>query len=305
VKIKRWFRHVFRGWVPAEPLTSKHWLKNKTRLLGLSVIVASVITLGILSLVASQQTMIPPPIFTGEYDPGVYVGDYVTYGNFVCNLEHPIDHFCIKDLAFKKMEVNAVSGKEVTLLYTERFKNDSATWRDGLTSTWDVEKADWSDDPTKYGIDFDQIIAANITEGICRRSGCDDPECEGVKTEVRTYLGVDRNVVIYSRRGRIDFDGKETWIRDSIVYDQESGIRLEFERVTWDGDIIQSMSAVETNIFSTPNAFLSSFQEDTVAEIPSVALYSTTGSIIIAIFVGMGIIVRRKRSRGGENDNEQ
>ena len=300
---KEFFDRYIRGWFPAEPKKSNHWSKNRIRFLSLFVMVASVITLGVLNFGAYQQTMIPPPIFTGEYNPGVSVGDYVTYGNFVCNRTHPEGWLCINDLAFKKVEVIAVSGKEVTFLHTEQFKNGSATWRDGRTETWDVEKARWSED-TEDWIDSSSIIAANLTEGSCIQSECGNPECDGVKTEVRTYLGVNRNVVIHCTKNWVDIGGEECEIRDNIVYDQESGIRLEIEMVTLDGDLIASMSVVETNIFSTPSASLSSFQENTAADIPTVALYATTGSVIIAIFVGTGIIFRKRRSRGGENGNE-
>ena len=312
MKIRRWLRQVFRGWVPVEPLKSKHWLKNKLRFLGLSVIATSVIVLGILSLVSSPLTAIPPPIFTGEYDPGVSEGDYVVYGNFVCNKGHGSEYLCINNLAFKKMEVIEVSGKEVTFLYTEQLKKGSATWRDGLTLAWNVEKFDFSDDTDYdlYVLDWEQIVAANLTDGFCRRSGCDKPDCKnGVETEVRTYLGVDRNVVVsshqYAEGGYI-----VKRFRRNSYYDQLSGIRLEVEILAWDHDsesykdLLQGYSVVETNIFSASNVSFSWFSE-IMTKPPTVALYAITGSIIVAIFVGIGIILRRKRSRGGENDNAQ
>jgi hypothetical protein len=308
MKIKTWVKRFFRGWVPVEPLKSKHWLRNRIRLLGLSVIVASVITVGIFSLFTSPLTAIPPPIFTGEYAPGVSVGEYVVYGNFVCNREHREGTTCIKDLAFKKMEVIAVSGKEVTFLYTEQFKNGSETMRNGLTSTWDVEKFAWGAEDDELWIDFDQIIAANLTGGSCILNCSETGYAEwskdnSLETEVRTYLGVDRTVVVYSFRHKADIDGIYMWVKDNTVYDQLSGIRLEVERLAWDGtgynDLLQSFSVVETNIFSNPNSSLSSFQ-NTMAKIPTVVIYVVAGLIIIATFVGVGIFLRRKRSKGGE-----
>ena len=312
MKIRRWFKQVFRGWVPEEPLTSKNWSKNKLRLLGLSVIATSVITIGILSLVSSPLTAIPPPIFTGEYDPGVSVGDYVTYGNFVCNRQHPKDHFCIKDLAFKKMEVIAVSGKEVTFLYTEQFKNGSATWRNGLTSTWDVEKFAWGIDEDELSIDFEQLIAANLTDESCilktSESGYSDwSRRHSLENDVRTYLGNDRNVVVYSWLFSQGVYTALTRLRANTVYDQLSGIRLEVEILAWDGtdygDLLQGFSVVETNLFSAPKGSSSWFSE-IMAEPPTVALYAITGSIIIAVFVAVGVILRKRRFRGGEKDAE-
>ena len=313
MKIRRWFREVFRGWVPTEPLKSKHWLKNKTRLLGLSVIVVSMVTIGVLSLVSSPLTAIPPPIFTGEYDTGVSIGDYVTYGNFVCNKYHPKGHFCINDLAFKKMEVIAISGKEVAFLYTEQFKNGSATWRNGLTSTWDVEKSAWGIDDYNTGIDFEQIIASNLTDGNCilktSESGYSAwSQRHSLETEVRTYLGCDRNVVVHSWFHSAGVYTARKRVRTDTVYDQLSGIRLETKKLAWDGtdysDLLQGFSVVETNIFAAPNGSSSWFSE-IMTETPTVALYAITGSIIIAIFVAVGVILGKRRLRGGEKDAEE
>jgi hypothetical protein len=313
MKIKRWFSRVLRGWVPAEPQTSKHWLKNKTRLLGLSVRVASMVTIGVLSLVSSPLTAIPPPIFIGEYDPGVSIGDYVTYGNFVCNVGHPSGHFCINDLAFKKMEVIAISGKEVTFLYTDQFKNGSATLRNGLTSTWNVETFAWGADDDELWIDFEQIIAANLTDGSCILN-CSESGNSGwsrdhsLGTEVRTYLGCDRNVVIHSWLFADGVYPSETRCMAYTVYDQLSGIRLETKKFAWDGtgygDLLQGFSVVETNILSNSNSSLSSLQ-NTMAKIPTVAIYALTGLIIIATFMTIGVILRKRRFRGGEKDAEE
>ncbi len=309
MKIKRFLGQVFRGWFPAEPKKPNQWLKNRLRLLGLSATVVSLITLWVVvSLVASPQTIMPLTIFTGEYEPGVTVGDYVVYGNFVCNREHREGTTCIKDLAFKKMEVVAVSGKEVTFLYTEQFKNGRATDRDGLTSTWDVEKFAWGVDDDELWIDFDQIMAANLTDGCCILNCSESGYAEwskshSLETQVRTYLGVDRNVVVYSNCHRATIDGTKMSVKDNTVYDRLSGIRLEVERVAWDGegygDLLQSFSVVETNIFSASNESLSGFQKNT-AESSSIALYAASGFIIIATFVGIGIIRMKKRSGGGE-----
>jgi hypothetical protein len=190
-----------------------------------------------------MQQVLPPPLptVTGEYVPGVSVGNYVTYGNFVCNIDHQGEGWvCINDLAFKKVEVIEVSGKEVTFLYTQQYKNGSVTSIHGCAETWDVEYFFWSDDSEdmfEYGL----IIAANLTEGCSIHSQtCSFPNHNITKTEARTYLGVSRNVnlIIFNQ--------------DIQVYDLETGFLLESEQSTSDGDIISTMSIVETNIFSTP-----------------------------------------------------
>ncbi|MCW3998133.1 MAG: hypothetical protein NWF10_06145, partial [Candidatus Bathyarchaeota archaeon] len=147
---------------------------------------------------------------------------------------------CINDLAFKKVEVIEVSGKEVTFLYSQQYKNGSATSIHGCTETWDVECFFWSDDSEdmfEYGL----IIAANLTEGCSIHSQiCSFSIHNITKTEIRTYLGVSRNVNLIISNQSIQ------------VYDLETGFLLESEQSTSDGDIISTMSIVETNIFSTP-----------------------------------------------------
>ena len=237
--------------------------RNFTVLITLSIILASSITFGAWNLNASTQTIpptLPPelPTVDSGYNPGVSVGDYVAYGNFVCNQEHPEGTTCIGDLAFKKAEVVAVSGKDVTFLHSEQLKNGSATWRDGRTEIWDVEKAVWSDDTPDY-VDSSLIIAANLTVGDCIQLPTTPiSDFYVAETDVRTYLDVSRNVSILRMRD-VDING-ETRGTFNFVYDQESGVRLEYALVTLDGKVLSSMSVVETNVFSTSPPPLSPVQ---------------------------------------------
>ena len=65
------------------------------------------------------------PVLAVEYNPGVSVGQYVKYGNFyVVNLGAVL-------YDWEKVEVIAVSGKEVTLLMTGQFKNGTALPHNG------------------------------------------------------------------------------------------------------------------------------------------------------------------------------
>jgi len=256
--------------------------------------------------VLSQSALLPPPpLASRDYDPGVSVGDYVVYGNFVCNREHPEGTICIKDLAFKKMEVIAVSGKEVTFFHTQKFKNGSATWLDGRTETWDVEKAQWSED-TDVWTDSSLIIAANLTEGDCiQLDPAPLPSFYVAETGVRSYLGVSRNVSILHYDDSVDIDDELCEIKVNVIFDQLSGIRLESGLMTLDGDLLASMSVVETNIFSNEMASpASSLQGNAIASVPVMVFYASFGSVIVAVFVIDGVVFGERRLRGGEKCSE-
>ena len=67
-----------------------------------------------------------------------------------------------------------------------------------------------------------------------------------------------------------------------------------------------SYSVVETNIFSspTPSPKSSMLQENTAQTIPAEALYATTGLAVTVIFVVTMVILRKRRSKGGENNKK-
>jgi hypothetical protein len=288
---------------PPEPLTTT--LKHYSIPITIIVSVSIALTSFFLFYFAPAQSTIPPPptIVTGEYNPRVSVEDYVTYGNFVCNREHPEGWICITDLAFKKVEVIAV-----TFLHTQQFKNGSETPLNGRTETWDVEKAQLSVN-TDVWTDSSLIRAANLTEGdSIQFEPCPLPDYYVAETEVRTYLGLSRNVDVFHIHELVDNNGELCNVTVNVVYAQESGIRLEHELVTLDGDILASMSIVDTNIFSTPTAStlssLHSFQKTPVANVPALAFYAATVLVIMAILVVAVVIFRKKGSRGGENNIE-
>jgi hypothetical protein len=255
MKIKSLLRRFFRGWFPAEPKTSDYWSKNKLRIvlfLASSIIIVSAITIGVWNPAATSQMMLPPqlpelPPLESDYYPGVSVGDYVIYGNFVCKICTQENAGCISNLAFWKVEVIEVSGTEVTFLHTQQYKNGSATPFTGCTETVDVEQAWWSDD-TEYCIDYSLIIAANLTEGSCIHLGeCDFPGHTVIGIEQRPYLGVSRDVIPLRYPNTMVEGVNVTY---NFVYDRESGIKLENKLISSDGDVVRAMSLIETNIFS-------------------------------------------------------
>ena len=291
---------------PSEPL--KTTIKRYSIPLAIVISVSVVLTsLFLLSQTALSQSalLLPPPLTTVEYNPGVAVWDYVVYGNFVCNREHPEGAICINDLAFKKMEVIAVSGKEVTFLHTQQFKNGTGTWLNGRTESWDVEKAQWSED-TDVWTDSSLVIAANLTEGDCIQSELAPlPSFYVAETDERSYLGVNRNVSILRNDDWVDINGELCNVRVNVVYDQRSGIRLESELVTLDGDLLAFMSVVDTNIFSTEMVSpASSLQGNATESVPVVVFYATFGSVIFVVFVFVEIFFGKRRWKGGEKCSE-
>ena len=68
------------------------------------------------------------PVLAVEYNPGVSVGQYVKYGNFYGGYNPGVIPY-----DWEKIEVIAVSGKEVTLLTTGQFKNGTALPNTGTT----------------------------------------------------------------------------------------------------------------------------------------------------------------------------
>jgi hypothetical protein len=292
---------------PSEPLKTflRRYSVPVTVVISLSVALIAFFLLS--QTVLSQSALLPPPqLASRDYNPGVSVGDYVVYGNFVCNREHPEGTICINDLAFKKMEVIAVSGKEITFFHTQQYKNGTSTWADGRTEIWDVEKYMWSDETPDY-VDSTLIIAANLTEGECiQLDPAPLPSFYVAETDVRSYLGVSRNVSILHNDDWVDINGELCNVRVNAVYDQLSGVRLESELVTLDGDLVASMSVIETNIFSTSTvSSTSSLQEKVAASIPgNVVFYATTGLAVVVVFVVAGVFLGRKRLRGGEKCSE-
>jgi hypothetical protein len=63
------------------------------------------------------------PVLGAIYNPGVSVGQYVKYGNFVGNGQG-FESF--NEIGFEQFQVTAVSGSMVTLLSTGQYKNETA-----------------------------------------------------------------------------------------------------------------------------------------------------------------------------------
>ena len=206
-------------------------LKNKIALaFGLAIIMVS--PFPVFAVVYSQSSV--------AYNPGVSVGQYVKYGNFVALPTPPVG------FGWMKIEVTAVYGKQITLLATGELENGTAIPTSGTSATYNVEsgKMNETTDYT-YGV----IIAGNLNEG-----DLVPPLGAGFKvnkTETRTYNGVSRAVNIIETTYS-DANYENHW---TIVYDKIAGISLEFgfevSQKSSATTTKTTYSVTETNLFSS------------------------------------------------------
>jgi hypothetical protein len=188
------------------------------------------------------------PVFAFEYNPGVTVGQYVKYGNFV-GVGLGVEAF--NDYDWLKLQVTDISGKSVTLLSTSQYKNGTAIGGNGSIDIWNVESGTDNGVPSTQG----PIIAANLKQG----DSIPPLNTYSVNsTETRVYLGVSRTVnVLNVTVSTPDYNSTLNY-----VYDQASGMLLESTTQTTTQaqpqpiTTIVSYSIIETNVFgftSTPS----------------------------------------------------
>ena len=204
------------------------------------------------------------PVFAQDYNPGVTVGQYVTYGNFV-GVGLGFESF--NDYDWLKLEVVGVSGKEVRLLSTGQFKDGETIPGNGTTTVWNVETGTEDGSPSTQG----PIIAANLV----RCDAIPPPSTYSVnKAEDRTYLGVSRSVNILDVV--ISTPDYDTTL--AYVYDRFSGMLLESTSKTIQAQpepatSEYSYSIIETNIFgSAPGNFPTEYIIIIVAVVVTVIL---------------------------------
>ena len=205
------------------------------------------------------------PVFAVDYNPGVSVGQFVKYGNYVVTT--PAETVISPDWAM--MEVIGVSGKEVTLRTTGAYMNGTAIPSED--STGNIE--------TGMIYCFQRyVIAANLNQGdkILNTATADTIN----KTETRTILGTSRSVNILNFTS--SYAGQN--IRATYIYDKVSGMQLGMEMeitviepaVTY----TNSYTIIDTNIFEV----------EPIPEFPSLSLL-----LILLVSVAIiGILYRRK-----------
>jgi len=174
------------------------------------------------------------PVFALEYNPGVSVGQWIKYGNYLVTT--PAESVISPD--WSMMEVIGVSGKEVTLRTTGAYMNGTALPSSEIVCN--IEEG---------GFNMWQryIIAANLNQGdkILNIAATDTIN----KTETRTILDTSRSVNILNFS--YSYAGQDTTF--AYIYDKASGMNIEFEMKI---NIIESAvtytnsyTIIDTNIF--------------------------------------------------------
>jgi hypothetical protein len=219
------------------------------------------------------------PVFAVTYKPGVSIGQYVKYGNFV-GTGPGLEDFSNYDS--QTLQVTNVAGSQVTLLSTGQYRNSTATPGNGTVTVWDVAAGTEEGEQKTQG----PIIAANMNAG----DSIPPPDTYTVNsTENRHYLGVTRSVNILC----ITISTPDYNSSLSYVYDKASGMLLEsFSQTTVQGESVPvtseySYSIIQTSIFSsTPT---NPTQSLTIEYIAILAI------VIIILVLATAILLFRKR----------
>ena len=218
------------------------------------------------------------PVFAITYNPGVTVGQYVKYGNFV-GTGQGFEQF--NDYDWLKLQVTNVSGSEVTLLSTGQFRNGTAVPGNDTTIVWDVAAGTENGIPKPEG----PIIAANLNQG--------DPipplnTYSVNQTNTALFLGLSRSVNVLD----VDIFTESYNTTLSYVYDQASGMLLQSISQTTTQAQPQPVKStyaytiMETNIFGSPVPTPS----PTVPEFPSLTILP----LVMIVLLTATVFLRRK-----------
>jgi hypothetical protein len=206
------------------------------------------------------------PVLAVEYVPGVAAKQYVLYNFYSLHGEGGYD--------WMKIEVTAVEGKEVTLLTTGKFANDTDLPNTGVTK-YNVETGEENEPHS----DLPNVIAANLKQGDRIPSLTETFVIN--RTEVRLYMGsVHRVVNILS----LEMSDPTSTVRVTLVYDAVTGIMIETENwfTLFDGpsEGVVHYGLVDTNIFQAPSGPLPVEYLYAVAAIAAVTIIPTTAVVL-------------------------
>jgi hypothetical protein len=172
---------------------------------------------------------------------------------------------------WKRVEVIAVSGKEVTLLTTGQYKNGTAMPHNGDTYVYNLETGATNETHS----DLKSIIPANLNEGDAVPPGTFAVN----NTEIRTYLGVGRVVNILVEEANN--------ARVTVAYDKASGMALEWQSwmTTANGiEMAIQYDITDTNIFEVVHP---------AAPIPAAAFYAL-GAVAVVVPITTVVLLRRR-----------
>jgi len=175
------------------------------------------------------------PVSAAEYNPGVSVGQWIKYGNYVVTT--PAETVISPD--WSMMEVIGVSGKEVTLRITGAYMNGTAM--PAYEMICNIETYRISEGVVAYQT---YLLAANLTQGDKTLNVADANTIN--KTETRTILGTSRSVNI------LNFTNLAPGVTITYIYDKASGMHLGMEVETIIETAVtykSSYGIIDTNIF--------------------------------------------------------
>jgi hypothetical protein len=217
------------------------------------------------------------PVFAATYSPGVTVGEYVKYGNFVGS---GAGNEIFNDISYQQLQVTSVSGQDVTLLSTGQYKDGSAVPGNGTSVVWNVAAG------TRDGITETQgpIIAGNLNQG---ESIPPQNTYTVNATEYRTYMGVNRSVNLLM----VSVTTPDYTTSLSYVYDKASGMLLEAssETTSQEGSSSYSYSVIETNLF-TANPTPTGGSID-----PTIVYLAVIAIVIIVVVLAAILMLNRKK----------
>jgi hypothetical protein len=240
----------------------------------------SKVVLFLLTAILTFSALAAPVLAIG-YAPGVSVGQYAKYGNFIG--VGPGEE-TINNTDFVKQEVIAVSGTQITLFTTGQLKDGSPTQGNGSTTIWDIQAGTSNGTPMVQG----PIVAANLNQG----DTIPPPNTYTVnRTETRTYLGTSRTVNVLNPT-IITPDYTTTF---TFVYDRASGILLEATSITIQNQATSTPSEysyiiTQTNIFEAT--------QTTPTPSPSIPEYSSFTIAVVAILATLlAALLKRKTAK--------
>ena len=205
------------------------------------------------------------PVWAAEYNPGVSVGQWVKYGDYVVTT--PAETEISPD--WSMIEVIGVSGKEITLRITGAYMNGTALPASEVICNIEAGGFNmWQ----RY------IIAANLNQDdkILNTATADTIN----KTETRMILGTTRSVNILNFT--YSYAGQDTTF--TYIYDKASGMNLGFEMKT----TIIEQAVTYTNSYTIHDTNI--FECEPIPEFPSWSLLLIL-LVSVAIF---GVFYRRK-----------
>ena len=209
------------------------------------------------------------PVLAVDYNPGVSVGQWIKYGNYVVTT--PAETVISPD--WSMMEVIGVSGKEVTLRITGAYMNGTALPASEMICN--IETYRITEGLFEYQ---NYLLAGNLNQGDKTLNVADATTIN--KTETRTILGTSRSVNILNFTN--SYAGQA--LKSIIIYDKASGMSLSMEMeitiiepaVTY----TNSYSIIDTNIFE-------------VQPIPEFPSWSLLLILLLSVAI-FGVFYRRK-----------